>query len=63
MRQYDLFFYVPTLNEAEAKAISMFVKCQDPAEVIRRGMKKIGKHATVAVFPEAGVTFPIMGKA
>lgn len=63
VRQYDLFFYVPTLNEAEAKAISMFVKCQDPAEVIRRGMKKIGKHATVAVFPEAGVTFPIMGKA
>jgi len=62
VRQYDLFFYVPTLNKAEAKAISMFVKCQDPAEVIRRGMKKIGKHATVAVFPEAGVTFPIIGR-
>jgi len=62
VRQYDLFFYVPTLNEAEAKAISMFVKCQDPAEVIRRGLKKIGKRATVAVFPEAGITFPIVGK-
>jgi lactate racemase len=62
VRQYDLFFYVPTLSAEEAKAVSMFVKCQDPAEVIRRGIKKIGKHATVAVFPEGGATFPIVGK-
>ncbi len=62
VRQYDLFFYVPTLSDSEAKAISMFVKCQDPAEVIRRGLKKIGKNATVAVFPEAGATFPIVGE-
>ncbi len=28
--------------------------------VIRHGVKKIGKNATVAVFPEAGETFPIV---
>jgi lactate racemase len=59
-RQYDHFFYVPVLSEAEAKKVGFFVPCQDPAEVIRHGMKKIGKNATVAVFPEAGETFPII---
>lgn len=61
VRQYDLFFYVPTLSDEEAKAVSMFVKCQDPAEVIRRGMKKLGKNAVVAVFAEGGATFPVVG--
>ncbi len=62
MRQYDLFFYVPTLGDEEAKAVSMFVKCREPSEVIRHAMKKLGKNATVAVFPEGGATFPIVGK-
>lgn len=62
VRQYDLFFYVPTVSDSVAKAISMFKKCQDPADVIRQGLKKIGKNATVAVFPEGGVTFPIVGE-
>jgi nickel-dependent lactate racemase len=60
VRQYDLYFYVTGLSEAEAKQLGFFIRCQDPAEVIRHGMKKIGKNATVAVFPEAGETFPII---
>ena len=60
VRQYDLYFYVPSLSEVEAKQLGFFVRCQDPAEVIRHGMRKIGKNATVAVFPEAGETFPII---
>jgi len=60
VRQYDLFFYVPVLSEADAKQLGFFVRCHDPAEVIRHGMRKIGKNATVAVFPEAGETFPIV---
>ncbi len=61
VRQYDLFFYVPTLSADEVKRIGMFVQCHDPAEVIRHGLGKIGRKATVAVFPEGGVTFPIVG--
>jgi len=60
VRQYELYFYIPSLSEADAKQLGFFVRCQDPAEVIRHGMKKIGKNATVAVFPEAGETFPIL---
>ena len=60
VRQYELYFYVPALSEAEARQAGFFVRCQDPAEVIRHGMRKIGKNATVAVFPEAGATFPIV---
>ncbi len=61
VRHYSLYFYVPTLSDEEMKRVGFFVRCMDPAEVIRRGVKKIGKHATVAVFPEAGETFPIVG--
>ncbi len=61
VRQYELYFYVPSLSDAEAKMVKFFVRCMDPSDVIRRGVKKIGKRATVAVFPEAGETFPIVG--
>jgi nickel-dependent lactate racemase len=60
VRQYELYFYVPGLSETEAKQAGFFIRCQEPAEVIRHGLKKIGKNATVAVFPEAGETFPIL---
>ncbi|OHD64091.1 MAG: hypothetical protein A2176_08755 [Spirochaetes bacterium RBG_13_51_14] len=60
IREYDLFFYVPTLSEAEAKQLGFFVRCASPDDVIRQGLKKIGRNATVAVFPEAGVTFPVV---
>jgi lactate racemase len=62
VRQYELYFYIPSLTDAEAKQVGVFKRCMDPAEVIRRGVKKIGKHATVAVFPEGGETFPIVGQ-
>lgn len=62
MRQYDLFIHVPTLNNEEVKRVGFFTGCREPAEVIRHGIRKIGKKATVAVFPEGGVTFPIVGE-
>ncbi|MBN2158473.1 MAG: nickel-dependent lactate racemase [Spirochaetes bacterium] len=62
VRQYDMYFYVPSLSAGEAKQLGFFVRCAEPADVIRHGVKKIGKHATVAVFPEGGVTFPIVGE-
>jgi lactate racemase len=62
MRQYDLFIHVPTLTEEEVKKVGFFTGCREPGEVIRHGLRKIGKKATVAVFPEGGVTFPIVGE-
>lgn len=60
IRQYDLFFHVPGISADEAKQLGFFVACPDPSDVIRHAARKIGKNATVAVFPEAGHTFPIV---
>ncbi len=61
MRQYDFFIHAPTITEEDAKKLGFFVYCERPEDVIRHGLKKIGKRARVAVFTEPGVTFPIVG--
>lgn len=60
MRQYDLFLYLPSISDDEVKRMGFFVRCVSPQEVIDRAVKKLGKNARVAVFPEGGVTFPII---
>jgi nickel-dependent lactate racemase len=62
IRQNELFFYAPTISEEEVKRLGFFIQCPNPEEVIKMGIKKLGKRATVAVFPEGGATFPIVGK-
>lgn len=61
IRAHELCFYVPTLTNEEVKALGFFESFNDPQKVIDRGVKKLGKKATVAVFPNGGVTFPIVG--
>ncbi len=60
IRQYDLFLYVPTLSQEEKKRLGFFVPCEKPQNVINKGIKRLGKKATIAVFPEGGATFPII---
>jgi nickel-dependent lactate racemase len=60
MRQYDLFLYVPSISDDEVKRMGFFMRCASPQEVIDIAIKKLGKNACVAVFPEGGVTFPIV---
>lgn len=60
MREYDLYLHVPSLNAKDARALGFFMHCEDPQEVIRRGMRKLGRRASVAVFPEGGDTFPVL---
>ncbi len=61
MREYDFFIHAPTITPAMAKSLGFFVHCERPEDVIRRGVKKLGKRARVAVFTEPGVTYPIVG--
>lgn len=61
MREYDFFIHAPTLKAEDAKKLGFYVYCERPEDVIRHGVKKIGKRARVAVFTEPGVTFPIVG--
>ncbi len=60
IRAYDLFFYVPTVTDIEVKKLGFFVASHDPQGVIDQAVKKIGPDAHVAVFREAGATFPIV---
>jgi nickel-dependent lactate racemase len=61
VRGYDIFLYVPSLTDGIVKKLFFFKgDCSDPARVIAMGVKKLGKHATVGVFPHGGSTFPIL---
>ena len=60
MREYELFCYVPTLTPDEAKKMGYFMHSSDPQENVNKAVKKIPRKARVAVFPEAGATFPIV---
>ena len=61
IRQNDLYFHVPTLSDEEVKKLGFFEQFRDPQEVIRKGEKKLGARAEIAVFPEGGATYPILG--
>jgi nickel-dependent lactate racemase len=61
IRGYDLFLHVPSLTDGTVKKLFFFKgACDDPARIIAMGVKKLGKKATVAVFPHGGSTFPIV---
>jgi|GEM_PF-210010 len=60
IRAHDLFLYVPSLTVEETERLFYFDHCAETGEVIRKGVKKIGHKATIAVFPEGGATYPIV---
>lgn len=60
IRAHNLYFYVPSLSDTEVKALGFFERFNEPQEVIERGLKHLGKNATVAVFKEGGATFPLL---
>ena len=61
LREHRLFVHVPTLSRDQARSLGFFTPCSTPQEVVRMGRNKMGIGAKVAVFPEAGATFPVMG--
>jgi hypothetical protein len=63
VRQYDLFFHVPSLSDDEVQRLGFFKPCAEPQQVIAAGRKALGAKARVAVFAEGGATFPIVGAA
>jgi lactate racemase len=60
MRQYELYFYAPSISHEEAKKLGFFIISHDPQETVNMAAGKIPQKARVAVFPEAGATFPII---
>lgn len=60
IRAYNCYFHVPTISDEEVRQLGFFERFESPQEVIDRGIKKLGRKATVAVFPHGGATFPIV---
>ena len=60
MRQHDLFFHIPTISKDEVKRLGFFKHSYEPQKVVNMAAKCIGKNARVAVFPNGGVTFPVV---
>lgn len=60
IRQYDLYLYVPSLTAEEVRRLGFFRHFGTPQAVIDQACRKLTPKPTVAVFPEAGATFPIV---
>jgi nickel-dependent lactate racemase len=60
IRQYDLYFYVPSLTAEEIRRLGFFKHFDTPQAVIDQACRKLARKPTVAVFPLAGATFPIV---
>jgi lactate racemase len=62
IRQYELLLFVPSLTPQIVKALFFFKGFTGmPQNVITAGAKRLGPRARVAVFPEGGATFPVLG--
>ena len=62
VRAYDLFFHVPSLSDEEIRRLGFFTACRHPRQVVEAARRRLPRRAAVAVFPEAGATFPIVGE-
>ncbi len=60
LREFDLYFHVPTIKDDEVKRLGFFVHAHHPQEIVDIAAAKIGARAHVAVFPEGGSTFPLL---
>lgn len=62
LRRADVVAYAPSVARAEAKRLGLFQPVEEPAELVRRARRRAPRNATVAVFPQGGVTFPILAR-
>jgi lactate racemase len=60
LRRSEVLAYAPNVTRQQAKRLGFFRRVEEPAELIRRARRRAPRHATVAIFPQGGVTFPIL---
>lgn len=61
IRQYELYFFVPSLTAETVKALFFFNGfIASPQDVIQAGVRRLGPRASIAVFPEGNAPFPIL---
>jgi lactate racemase len=60
LRRNEVLAYAPTIPPDQAKRLALFRPVREPQELIRRAAARAPRHATVAIFPQGGVTYPIL---
>ena len=60
LKRNEVMAYAPTLTAEQARRLGTFRVMARPEEMIRRAAARAPRHATVAIFPRGGVTFPVL---
>jgi lactate racemase len=63
LRRNEVLAYAPTISPEQVKRLGFFRPVRDAQELIRRAAARAPSHATVAVFPQGGVTYPILANS
>jgi len=61
LKRNEVIAYAPTLTDDQARKLGTFRVVANPEEMVRRAAARAPRHATVAIFPKGGVTFPVLG--
>jgi len=61
LKRNEVLAYAPALTADQAKKLGTFRIVAQPEEMVRRAAARAPRHATVAIFPRGGVTFPVLG--
>jgi nickel-dependent lactate racemase len=60
LRRNDVLAYAPTITQRDANRLGLLRTVAEPQELIRRAAAQSPRNATVAIFPQGGVTYPIL---
>jgi lactate racemase len=63
LRRNDVFAFAPAIPRAQAKRLSFLRTVAEPQELIRRAAAQSPRNATVAIFPQGGVTYPVLASS
>ncbi len=59
LRRNDVFAYAPAITPKQAKRLGFLRTVAEPQELVRRAAAHAPRNATVAIFPQGGVTYPV----
>lgn len=61
LRRNEILAYAPSLAPEQARRLGLFKVFRDPQDLVRQAARRAPRRPTVGIFPQGGVTFPIVG--
>ncbi|HET7841130.1 MAG TPA: nickel-dependent lactate racemase [Terriglobia bacterium] len=63
LRRNDVLAYAPAISQRDANRLGFLRIVAEPQELIRHAAARAPRNATVAIFPQGGVTYPILARS